>query len=248
MKTNWFGELNLNYYKVIIMTNVIVIKNEYPDDVTQIRNVAWETAGVYDVINTIIASHEIANKIKDEKDITELDIEQNIYGYFGRLIEEIKDEVMERLEHCEGCTCEKIDGKWIYNRTRVQNENDDKTIELINEIITKEDDRDIEYIKTYEDANNLNIVPDGDYKYMIEFFSEELINPKEDISEYGGHFSANEYNGTYIRDCMRLINDIEERALDMKDKYSHLGCDVTVGDYNVGCQYGMAIYVWVPIQ
>ena len=98
------------------MTNVIVIENEYPDDITQIGNEAWETAGVYDVINTMIVSNEIAHKMKDEKNISELDIEQNIYGYFGRLIEEIKDEVMERLEHCEGCTCEKINGKWIYNK------------------------------------------------------------------------------------------------------------------------------------
>ena len=229
------------------MTSVIVINDEYPDLTTFLSSGSWDKAGVYDVINTMIAGSEIAWKMKNEKDITEADIEEEIHSYFGVLIDELVSEVMEKLQNVEGCTCEKINGKWIFNRTRVQNEEEDKTKDLINQIIIGEDNGNIEYIRTYENANNLNIVPDGNYDYMIEFFSDELINPKED-NAYGGHFSADEYNGDYIRDCMRLINDIEERALDMKDKYSDLGCDVTVGDFNVGCQYGMAIYVWVPKQ
>lgn len=124
----------------------------------------------------------------------------------------------------------------------------DKALKLVNEIINNEEDKIIEYIRTYDDANNLTNVPDGDYKYMVEFFSEELIDPKEDIKTYGGYFSEEEYNGEYIRDCMNLINKIEQRAEEIKDRYLSLGCDVSIGDFNIGCQYGMAIYVWVPEQ
>lgn len=221
------------------MTNVIVIKNEYPDDVTQIRNVAWETAGVYDVINTIIASHEIADKIKDEKDITELDIEQNIYGYFGRLIEEIKDEVMERLEHCEGCTCDKVNGKWVFNKT-----NKDTTKELVDKIIDDEDDNVIEFANIEsKNINNHNMKPVGEFAYMIEFFSTFLINEEEE--EYRGDFG---HNGKYITDCFILMENTQRRAIEIEEKYSHLGVKVTLGDFNTGCQYGMATYVWVPTQ
>ena len=221
------------------MTNVIVIKNEYPDDVTQIRNVAWETAGVYDVINTIIASHEIANKIKDEKDITELDIEQNIYGYFGRLIEEIKDEVMERLEHCEGCTCDKVNDKWVFNKT-----NQDTTKELIDKIIDDEDDNVIEFANIEsKNINNHDMKPVGEFAYMIEFFSTFLINEEEE--EYRGDFG---HNGKYITDCFILMENTQRRAIEIEEKYSHLGVKVTLGDFNTGCQYGMATYVWVPLQ
>lgn len=134
------------------------------------------------------------------------------------------------------------DDKIIINKTEK-----DKTIKLLNEII-KEEDGTIEYIRIYEDANNITNAPDGDYKYMIEFFSEELIDPKEDTKTYSGHFSEDEYNGEYIRDCMKLINKIEQRAKEIKNKYFSLGCDVSIGDFNIGCQYGMAIYVWVPEQ
>jgi hypothetical protein len=226
------------------MVSVIIINDEYPDLTTQLGSeISWDKAGVYDVINTMIVGNEIAHKMKNEKDITKADIEANIYGYFGILIEELINEVIERLINVEGCSYDGEDNKIIINKTEK-----DKTKKLVNQIIKQEEDSTIEYIRTYEDANNLAIVPDGDYKYMIEFFSEELIDPKEDIETYGGHFSGEEYNGDYIRDCMKLINKIEQRAQEIQDKYSNLGCDVSIGDFNIGCQYGMAIYVWVPLQ
>lgn len=226
------------------MVSVIIINDEYPDLTTQLDSeVSWDKAGVYDIINTMIVGNEIAHKMKNEKDITEADIEANIHSYFGILIDELVNEVIERLINIEGCSYVKEDDKIIINKTEK-----DKTKKLVNRIIKQEEDRVIEYIRTYEDANNLTNVPDGDYKYMIEFFSEELIDPKEDIKTYGGHFSEEEYNGEYIRDCMNLINKIEQRAKEIQDKYSHLGCDVSIGDFNIGCQYGMAIYVWVREQ
>ena len=196
------------------MTNVIVITNEYPDDVTQIRNVAWETAGVYDVINTMIVSNEIAHKMKDEKDISELDIEQNIYGYFGRLIEEIKNEVMERLEHCEGCICDKVNGKWVFNKT-----NKDTTKELVDKIIDDEDDNVIEFANVEsKNINNHDMKPVGEFAYMIEFFSTFLINEEE--KEYRGDFG---HNGKYITDCFILMENTQRRAIEIEEKYSHLG-------------------------
>ncbi len=88
--------------------------------------------------------------------------------------------------------------------------------------------------------------PQGDFAYMVEFFSWNLIDPSE--KKYQGCFSQHDYNGEYIRDCMKLINDVERRAKELADKYADKGVKVTVNDFNKGCQYGMAIYVWIPYQ
>ena len=100
------------------MVSVIIIEDEYPDLTTMFdSNISYITAGVYDIIDTRNVSIEIAAEMKNEKNITEMDIEHNIYGYFGQLIEDLKDEIMERLEHCEGCTYEEIDGQFVFNKT-----------------------------------------------------------------------------------------------------------------------------------
>lgn len=90
------------------------------------------------------------------------------------------------------------------------------------------------------------LVPNGDFPYMLEFFSTHLVCQDDD--DYQGCFSANDYNGKYIRDAMALINDVEKRAKELADKYANKGVKVTVNDFNEGCQYGMAIYVWIPYQ
>lgn len=100
------------------MVSVIIIEDEYPDLTTMFdSNISYITAGVYDIIDTRNVGIEIAAEMKNEKNITEMDIEHNIYGYFGQLIEDLKDEIMERLEHCEGCTCEEINGQFVFNKT-----------------------------------------------------------------------------------------------------------------------------------
>ena len=91
-----------------------------------------------------------------------------------------------------------------------------------------------------------DLVPNGDFPYMVEFFSTHLVCQDDD--DYQGCFSANDYNGKYIRDAMALINDVEKRAKELADKYADKGVKVTVNDFNEGCQYGMAIYVWIPYQ
>ena len=103
----------------------------------------------------------------------------------------------------------------------------------------------------YEEPKNefskeSGLQPQGDFAYMVEFFSWNLIDPSE--KKYQGCFSQYDYNGKYIRDCMKLINDVERRAEELADKYKEKGVKVTVNDFNEGCQYGMAIYVWIPYQ
>ena len=239
-KTSWSGELNLSYYKVIIMVSVIIINDEYPDLTTQLGSeVSWDKAGVYDVINTMIVGNEIAHKMKNEKDITEADIEANLHSYFGILIDELVDEVIERLINIEGCSYVKENNKTIINKTEK-----DKTKKLVNEIINNEEDYIIEYAGTEtKNINNDEMKPIGNFSYMIKFFSTFLINEHE--TEYQGDFG---HNGKYITDCATLIENTQRRAIELEEKYSNLGVKITIGDFNTGCQYGMAIYVWVPEQ
>lgn len=145
---------------------------------------------------------------------------------------------------------------WITINATVQKsaitDNDAETKKLIEEII-KEEDCVIELSASplYNNPkNNFNqdsdLVPNGDFPYMVEFFSTHLVCQDDD--DYQGCFSANDYNGKYIRDAMALINDVEKRAKELADKYANKGVKVTVNDFNEGCQYGMAVYVWIPYQ
>lgn len=222
------------------MVSVIIVEDEYPDLTTIFEDrVTYDIAGVYHIINTMTVGSEIAYDLKNHKDITEADIENKLQNYFSGLIDSLMDEVMEKLENCEGCTCDKIDGKWIFNKTEK-----DKTKELVDKIIDDEDDCIIEYACTETiNINNNDMKPVGEFAYMIEFFSTFLINEEE--KKYQGDFG---HNGRYIADCFTLMEDTQRRAIEIEEKYSHLGVKVTLGDFNTGCQYGMATYVWVPLQ
>ena len=127
-----------------------------------------------------------------------------------------------------------------------------KTKQLI-EQIKNEEDHIIELSASPLYKNPVNefteesgLQPQGDFAYMVEFFSFDLIDSNND--EYQGCFSKCDYNGKYIRDAMKLINDIETRAKELEEKYSDKGVKVTINDFNEGCQYGMAVYVWIPYQ
>lgn len=127
-----------------------------------------------------------------------------------------------------------------------------RTQELIEEIKNEEDDI-IELSSTpvYDDnpkncfIKNSKLVPKKDFPIMIEFFSN-LVDPTDE--KYTDCFSSNGLNGEYIRDAMDLINTIEKRANKIAMKYADKGVEVTINDFNEGCQYGMAIYVWIPYQ
>lgn len=129
----------------------------------------------------------------------------------------------------------------------------EKTKKLIEEIMGEEDCIiELSASPVYENNPKDNfhqdsgLVPNGDFPYMVEFFSTHLVCQDDD--NYQGCFSANDYNGKYIRDAMALINDVEKKAKELADKYADKGVKVTVNDFNEGCQYGMAIYVWIPYQ
>lgn len=127
-----------------------------------------------------------------------------------------------------------------------------KTKELLNEIM-EESDYIIELsgCPVEEEPNNMfseetGLQPQGNFAYMVEFFSFDLVC--QDNDDYVGCFSEHDYNGKYIRDAMALINNVEKRAEELANKYADKGVKVTVNDFNEGCQYGMAVYVWIPYQ
>ena len=127
-----------------------------------------------------------------------------------------------------------------------------RTQELIQEIENEEDNIiELSSSPIYDNnpkncfTKNSKLVPKGDFPIMIEFFSN-LVDPSDE--RYTGCFSSNDLNGKYIRDAMHLIHTVEERANKIAIKYADKGVKVTVNDFNEGCQYGMAIYVWIPYQ
>ena len=116
-------------------------------------------------------------------------------------------------------------------------DNTDKLIEQIaNEDLKTSEDPWIEY-------NTKN--PDDNQKYyaMVGFHSTDLINPEE--KEYRANFGLNR---KYIQDAADLIRKIENEAEELRVKYADKGIKVSIGDFNVGCKYGMSIYIWVPYQ
>ncbi len=86
------------------------------------------------------------------------------------------------------------------------------------------------------------LVPNGEFAYMLEFFSD-LIGYDEET--YQGAFGL---NSRYIKDAMKLITKVENRAKEIEEKYADKGVKVTINGMNDGCEYGMAVYVWIPYQ
>ena len=87
-----------------------------------------------------------------------------------------------------------------------------------------------------------DLQPKGDFAYMIEFFSDLIV---DEDTIYQGCFGL---NSEYIKDAMKLITKVENRAKEIADKYADKGVKVTVNGLNDGCEKGMAIYVWIPYQ
>ena len=87
-----------------------------------------------------------------------------------------------------------------------------------------------------------NLQPQGNFAYMIEFFSDLII---DEDTIYQGAFGV---NSKYIKDAMKLITKVENRAKEIEEKYAEKGVKATVNGLNDGCEKGMAIYVWIPYQ
>lgn len=125
-----------------------------------------------------------------------------------------------------------------------------KTKALLQEII-KENDSVIELSGSpveeepqYQEWEKIGLKPKGDFAYMVEFFSFDLI--EYDADEYIGAYGG--VNSEYIKESMHLIQQVEYRAKVLQDKYADKGIKVTVNGMNDGCQFGMAVYVWIPYQ
>lgn len=124
----------------------------------------------------------------------------------------------------------------------------DKTTKLIKEIMNEEDHIiELSGSPLYTNPkSNFNedsgLVPQGDFPYMVEFFSDLII---DEDTIYQGTFGL---NSKYIKDAMKLINQVEKRAEELANKYSDKGVKVTVNGLNDGCEKGMAVYVWIPYQ
>lgn len=142
----------------------------------------------------------------------------------------LEDDYVDGWEHWMGFSLE-------------ENEYESKE-ELINKIMEEEDDI-IEFAEIYINPTIANRPP-GSWGFMLEFFSAELIYPDDNPERYSGSFGSHDYNGNYIKDCMDIINKVERRAKELEEKYKSYDIKVTIGDFNIGCQYGMSVYVWVP--
>lgn len=123
-----------------------------------------------------------------------------------------------------------------------------KTKKLLEEIL-KESDRIIEtsgspIYKNPKDKEweEIGLKPKGDFAYMVEFFSFSLVIKENYDAIYG------DANSEYIEDAYALIQEVEQRAEKLRNKYSDKGVKVTVNGFNDGCEGGLAVYVWIPYQ
>ena len=119
------------------------------------------------------------------------------------------------------------------------------TIKDLKENILKEDGKIIEFGYEYTNPNEMSSRPVGDWDCMLEFFSSELVCADDD-ERYNGNFNIRDLSGDYVRNCMKVINDVEKHVELLKNKYEKYGVKITIGDFNIGCQYGMAVYFWIP--
>ena len=104
------------------------------------------------------------------------------------------------------------------------------------------------YEEEYEGQFNNNVFPtkpEGDFKYMVEYFSGG-VNPDDDPA-YEGWFGKHELSGTYIRDAMVDIIKTQHLANEIQEKFRNK-VSVVFLDFNQGSEYGCAINVWIPEQ
>lgn len=134
------------------------------------------------------------------------------------------------------------------NATIQESALDNQTEELIKEIRNEQDVIiELSASPLYENPQNYfnedsGLIPQGDFPYMLEFFSDLIV---DEDTIYQGAFGL---NSQYIKDAMKLITKVENRAKEIADKYADRGVKVTVNGLNDECEKGMAIYVWIPYQ
>ena len=125
-----------------------------------------------------------------------------------------------------------------------QHEKERKTKKLIEEISSEWG----EYIYTVFDdehdgmtsVDNLNGYS-KEYACMIEVFSD-LVEPCNDNSEFFG------VSDEYIDRVVQVRDNMRQLAKEIENKYKDNNVKVTLSKWNQGCEFGMAMYIWIPFQ
>lgn len=177
------------------MVSVIIIEDEYPDLTTIFEDkMTYDIAGVYHIINPMTVGSEIVYDLKNHKDITEANIKNELQDYFSELIDSLMNEIMEKLEHCEGYTCEKIDGQFVFYKG-------DNIEELKKKYINAK-----EFVEYYKNARiNKKI---------------ELKELEKEIKENEGNLESIETRLNFLKDRKEAQTEIYNRFGDTIKEYS----------------------------
>ena len=105
-----------------------------------------------------------------------------------------------------------------------------------------------EYIYTvfddeHDDMTSVNSL-DGynkEYACMIEVFSD-LVEPCNDNSAFFG------VSDEYIDRVVQVRDNMQQLAKKIENKYKDNNVKVTLSKWNQGCEFGMAMYIWIPFQ
>lgn len=90
-------------------------------------------------------------------------------------------------------------------------------------------------------VNNLKGYDDS-YACMIEVFSD-LVEPSN--SEYQSDFGMTD---EYFDRVKEVKEDMAQMAMEIEFYYKKQNVKVTLSKWNQGCEYGMAMYIWIPYQ
>lgn len=82
---------------------------------------------------------------------------------------------------------------------------------------------------------------DDKYACMIEVFSE-LVEPNKENQAFFG------VSDEYIDSVVKVRDDMREIATNIEHNYRDKGVKVTLSKWNQGCEFGMAMYIWIPFQ
>lgn len=90
-------------------------------------------------------------------------------------------------------------------------------------------------------VNNLKGYNDN-YACMIEVFSD-LVEPSD--SKYQSDFGVTD---EYFDRVKEVKEDMMQIAMEIEHYYKQQNVKVTLSKWNQGCEYGMAMYIWIPYQ
>ena len=255
-------DFGLSDFLQLLQLNVLT---EHKDlDVKKVISMAYEKFGYEkddrELYKKYIATNQRTGEFNrftmDEYDEREWYINEAISWIHRLSIEELRDIIyhhrlrdIQDEEYINDIKCIEDDNGIKWDANLVANIiNEHKTKKLIEEIKNEQDNIiELSGSPVYTNPkSNFNedseLVPQGNFPYMVEFFSDLIV---DDDTTYQGNFGV---NSKYIKDAMKLITQVENRAEELTDKYADKGIKVTVNGLNDGCEKGMAIYVWIPYQ